>query len=208
MTKMTKEDWDKKNKSKQDFAKVLAKECPHVSHSPEGEPLAGDGPQMIDGKLHSPKVWGRLFISDGWFPLVLRTAKKIEAEINKLPEADRQYYYVAQVKEKFAGLKFYMHTPCGAYVSYEGVPVDAEPGWDQRTIKAIEQIVGEADQESYSICEDCGKPGEPRMYSWERTHCDECFKPDELCPEAWKDCIVIEPNRVHSEHGSFPIEDK
>jgi hypothetical protein len=205
---MTKEEWDKKTKSMQDFGKVLVQECPHVGHSPEGEPLAGSGVQVIDGKLHSPEVYGRLFINEGWFPLVLRTAKKIEAEIMKLPEEDRQYYYIGQVKEKFAGLKFYMHTPCGAYVNYEGVPKLAEPGWNKAAIQIIQQITDDADRESYGICEECGKPGEPRMYSWQLTHCDDCFKSDDLCPDAWEGCIVIEPNRVHSEHGSFPIEDK
>ena len=200
------EEWNKKTKSMQDFGKVLAQECPHVSYSPEGEPLAGSGVHFIDGKIQSPKVYGRMFLNEGWYPLLLRTAKKIEVEIMKLPEEDRQYYYLGQVKEKFAGLKFYMATPSGAYVTYEGVPVEAEPGWDKSTVAVISRITQDADDESYGICEGCGKPGETRMYSWMLTHCDDCFKPEEVDKDSWDGCIVIEENRVHSEHGSFPIE--
>lgn len=188
--------------SAKEFGKLLAQECPHLSYDPEGEPLAGSDP--FDKTV--TRVWGRLFINSGWYRLVLRTAKKIEAEINTLPEEDRKHYYIGQVKEKYAGMKFYTRTPINPWKSGP-MAREAGPGWDAAVCQAIKDIVKEADAESYGICEECGKPGQPRMYGWELTHCDDCFKPEELNADAWDGCIAIDENRVHSEHGSFEIEE-
>ena len=57
-----------------------------------------------------------------------------------------------QVKEKFGGLRFYTD-----YLS--------EKGWD---------YVCEAEEESYNICELCGKPGVLRKGGWMRTLCKDC----------------------------------
>lgn len=200
---MAKEDLTKM--SQKEFGKLLAQECPHLSYDPTGEPLSGNDPSLP----YAQRVWGRLFIDSGWYPLVLRTAKKVEAEITKLPEESRQYYYIGQVKEKYAGLKFYVHTPCGPHPGspkYNREPREADPGWDPGTLNRIQQITREADEESYGICERCGKPGQPRQYGWMLTHCDDCFDPEELEPDAWDGCIVVDDTHVHGPSGSMPLE--
>ncbi len=61
---------------------------------------------------------------------------------------------VAQVKEKFGGLRFYI-----------GAGNDAI--WDR---------VHLAEENSYKICEVCGKPGILRESGWYKTLCDEHAK--------------------------------
>lgn len=58
---------------------------------------------------------------------------------------------IAQIKEKFGGLRFYVH---GA------------PDW-------VEGLINTAEIASYHICEGCGKEGKLRKGSWLRTLCDE-----------------------------------
>jgi hypothetical protein len=87
---------------------------------------------------------------DGWFDLINRLSMRLEAEIAKQPEAERGQYRTAQVKEKFAGLRFYM---------------DGET-------PAMSELIRMAEVESASICEECGDPGELRGGGWIRTLCD------------------------------------
>jgi len=61
-----------------------------------------------------------------------------------------------QVKEKFAGLRFYMT-------------------WET---DEIDKIIGEYEEKSYTICETCGQPGKVRRdKAWIVTLCDKCNKP-------------------------------
>lgn len=60
--------------------------------------------------------------------------------------------YVTQVKEKYGGLRFY---------------VDYTDGATQNFIWNIEE-------KSYTVCEFCGAPGEPRKGGWIKTLCDKC----------------------------------
>lgn len=65
---------------------------------------------------------------------------------------------VYQVKEKFGGLRFYI-----------------EAGTDE-----IYSRIGKAEEESYTICEFCGKPGKVRKRAWIKTLCSKCNKKKEL----------------------------
>ena len=56
---------------------------------------------------------------------------------------------IFQIKEKFGGLRFY---------STVGM--------------------GDIEDQSYFICEECGKPGTLRDTGWWKTLCDECAKPE------------------------------
>jgi hypothetical protein len=86
---------------------------------------------------------------DGWFDLVWRLCEQIEKVVG-----EGTPFKVAQVKEKFGGLRFY----------FEG-------GND--AIGAIRACVGAAAQESFHICEVCGQPG--YLIGHNRTRCDEHF---------------------------------
>ena len=61
---------------------------------------------------------------------------------------------ILQVKEKFGGLRFYIYG-----------------GNDY-----VDDVITKAEKESSSICEKCGKPGEPRDFSWIKTLCEDCFE--------------------------------
>jgi len=89
---------------------------------------------------------------DGWEPLIRKLSEKLEKMILEVPEADRGSFCAAQVKQKFGTLRFYM---------------DSET--DEMS-KAIQ----EAEEESATICEVCGKPGESRNRgSWLYTSCQQ-----------------------------------
>lgn len=87
----------------------------------------------------------------GWVPLVVKLNEDLAAI---LPD-----YTIAQVKEKFAGLRF--------YVDSFGVPRD-----DPRVALARE-VIAEAEAMSQSVCQVCGSPGRFREVSWYATLCDE-----------------------------------
>jgi len=91
-------------------------------------------------------------VGDGWLPL-------IKDLIEKLIDAgwDKQ---ICQVKEKFAGLRFYINA-----------------GNDE-----IFKLIEEAESKSYSICEQCGEPGETYsngrwLYACCSKHAPENTKP-------------------------------
>ncbi len=60
--------------------------------------------------------------------------------------------YVSTIKEKFGGLRAYVDNI------------------DQETYDFLDGI----ESVSYTICEECGKLGQPRKGGWIRTLCDEC----------------------------------
>jgi hypothetical protein len=65
---------------------------------------------------------------------------------------------VAQVKEKFGGLRFYVG----------------------RGSNAIFDRINQAEAESFQVCETCGAPGILRSTGWYKTRCDECQAAFEL----------------------------
>lgn len=84
----------------------------------------------------------KLCVGAGWSSL-------IDKIYDRLPEDA----YILQIKEKFGGLRFYVHTAMN-----------------------IMDFVAEVEEESYTICEKCGKPGKLRENGWILTLCDECDK--------------------------------
>ena len=91
--------------------------------------------------------WG-IECDDGWFELLDELSKKLEP-----------FNVVAsQVKEKFGGLRFYID-PC-----------------DGSVYDTVTEIISDAENQSYKVCEICGKDGEQRQGGWLRTTCDECQK--------------------------------
>jgi hypothetical protein len=87
----------------------------------------------------------------GWVPLVLKLNEDLVAI---LPD-----YTIAQVKEKFAGLRY--------YIDSFGVAKD-----DPR-IALARELIAEAESDSQSICQVCGEPGRFRDVSWNATLCDK-----------------------------------
>jgi len=85
--------------------------------------------------------------SDGWYDLV----DKLCSDIVKMENGDK--VVVIQAKEKFGGLRFYVNSA---------------------TSEIFERI-DEAEEESFKVCEWCGKPGKLRMKRHWITLCDSCW---------------------------------
>ncbi len=124
------------------------------------------------------KIWCEC--GDGWYNLIDSLCSSIQSHIDsrekqrkwaiehnrKLMEDDSykpfdrdnravpdtvEQVKVQQIKEKFGGLRFYVH------------------GGDD----AVHGMIHLAEKISYKICEECGDRGERRSGSWIRTLCDE-----------------------------------
>lgn len=95
-------------------------------------------------------------VGSGWMPLVWKAYNKL----NNLYGKDE--WRVAQIKEKFGGLRFYFDPPRDE----DGAPKDdSRDAWE---------IVGAIEDESFKTCEWCGEPGEQRTGGWILTLCDGC----------------------------------
>ena len=78
--------------------------------------------------------------------------------LNELFEALSKYddIILAQVKEKFGGLRVYIH----------GAPVDVS--------KEVHKLIDNAEEKSFTVCEMCGKEGTLRGDGWMVTLCESC----------------------------------
>jgi hypothetical protein len=102
--------------------------------------------------------------------------------LERLFAAKPDWIMVVQVKEKFGGLRFYLDDGT-VRVDFIGlgsltVPAEQEHLDEDRTLQltAFKKLVDEAEAESFSICEDCGAPAEPRPGGWIHTLCEPCLK--------------------------------
>jgi hypothetical protein len=84
----------------------------------------------------------------GWWPLIRDLAARLDVTCPG--------WGVFQVKEKFGGLRFYVHLG-------EASGDAAGRGW---------RAVQEAEAASFEICEQCGQPGILRDGAWLKTLCD------------------------------------
>jgi len=85
---------------------------------------------------------------DGWFNLIWKLCEDIE----KLNPPDD--FEIVQVKQKFGTLRFY----------YSNAP------------DGVWELVSQAETDSETICETCGKEGTLRAGGWWETICDACVK--------------------------------
>ena len=103
-------------------------------------------PKMFSGK------YGGFACGEGWWPILEKLCSNIQSHIdwkNKQSEIVPQVT-VAQIKEKFGGLRFY----------YDG-------GDEQ-----IRGMVQMAEAWADASCEECGAPGKKREGGWIKTLCD------------------------------------
>ena len=107
--------------------------------------------------------------ADGWAPFIEKLMTDIERVLEGLDEADSKDigFEVHQIKEKFGGLRFYAEAAVPK-------PRELSPGLSD-AVDRINELIAEAESNSFTICEKCGEPGELRMEgrSWIRTLCDE-----------------------------------
>ena len=94
---------------------------------------------------------------DGWYSIVAQCCEVL-VEANKLLPPDQPKMLIAQVKEKFGTLRFYV---------------------DNATPEVRDKI-SELTNQTETMCEVCGKAGKPNQglskYSWTKTLCKSCAK--------------------------------
>ena len=113
--------------------------------------LYDDFPELFRGKDKSMRETLMCFgfdCRDGWFRIIY----ELSSDIMKLSEqAGTEPPEVVQVKEKFGGLRYYVH---GA-------------------TQAIDSRIQEAEAQSLQTCEICCSSGRRRSGGWIQTLCDE-----------------------------------
>lgn len=93
----------------------------------------------------SQPVWEGCTVGQGWVKLISRL-------IDDMNETDCTYV-VAQVKEKFGGLRFY----------YDPVEhAEGCNGGDDWSACPLAQLVSRAEAKSYETCEKCGRKADPQ----------------------------------------------
>jgi len=88
---------------------------------------------------------------DGWYQIIHDLSEKLEALILKLPEEERTHCCAAQVKEKWGTLRFYMTA----------------------STDEMDVLIREAEAQSRTTCEVCGKPGKLYPCGWYYVACEE-----------------------------------
>ena len=111
---------------------------------------------------------------DGWFSLIYKLCQDIDVVVKR---EDWKDFCVDQVKEKFAGLRFYIG---GAN-------------------KEVFDLIDKAEAKSYKTCERCGKRGSMYIseWSWYKTLCKKCAETDDK--HTW-----IKPKK-EQEIGNFVV---
>jgi hypothetical protein len=100
----------------------------------------------------NPNFPTHLDVGPGWIHLI--------AQLNTDISYIDPHYKIAQVKEKFGGLRYY---------------VDLSIHQGQDTARhIIEVLINHAESQSFSICENCGQLGKLTNSSWRKTLCDSC----------------------------------
>lgn len=92
-------------------------------------------------------------VDDGWYSLIRDLSIKLEPFVlaaNTVAIEDYEKIRVAQIKEKFGGLRFYVN-----YSSDE-----------------MNKLISDAESQSYEVCEQCGEPGTPTKTNWIKTLCE------------------------------------
>lgn len=132
-------------------------------------------------------------LPDGWFTLVETLCADIERELG--PELARQVR-VLQIKEKYAGLRFYariggvgklyldavgaggsrMHMAVEFPVRASDAAFESEESLEfSRGRARMYELIDAACNKSLETCDVCGQAGHTRRFGWLRTLCDAHF---------------------------------
>ena len=112
-------------------------------------------------KLFKKKIWPEF--NEGWYPLVEQLSAEISAKYDSwgsIPDLP----YVAQMKEKFGGLRFYLES--------DTFFMDHSDKYDE-----LDQIISKYESLSKKTCELCGKEGKVDNIKngyWIKTLCEDC----------------------------------
>jgi hypothetical protein len=114
-------------------------------------------------KTETCMCWG-FSTFEGWFQIIWDLSAKLEEMIKDWLQKNpgKEHPRVAQVKEKFATLRVYLH-------AYDATGNDP-------TVQAMYDEIQKAVDKSAKTCEWCGQPGKFRDMPWKKTFCQEHFE--------------------------------
>jgi hypothetical protein len=117
----------------------------------------------------------------GWFPIVSNLFEQID---EMLDDELASRFRVAQVKEKFGGLRVYveMDEPkpkSAGLILLLDSPLPPQrmrsPEQEAELLRSIRLLISEATERSTRTCQSCGRPGELRRVTGMPVRCDRCF---------------------------------
>lgn len=97
----------------------------------------------------------------GWWPIIDKLCSGIKAELDivNADTDDKSEIIVAQVKEKFGGLRFYID----------------EKSSNEAFKTKIRSLIKDAESQSECTCEKCGQPGSlTKIRAYVVTMCNQC----------------------------------
>jgi hypothetical protein len=142
-----------------------------VEKDPSEDTIIGKDPCVTpdDLKKKFPKVFSQpceLSIGNGWVPLMERLCYLLQRTRDCNEHMGYTQVVAAQVKEKFAGLRFYYTTEKQVHLNDNTKWSD----WDSYVRGAVDF----AESMSYKTCEWCGQPGKVRnKQGYYFTSCDK-----------------------------------
>jgi len=125
------------------WKELLATKYPWLFNSPPW--------RLKEGEDENKRYPVCIDVDDGWKSLIEDLARGLDDLSLKVSPEDLNMMYVVQIKEKFGGLRFYMSS----------------------CTEEMYDLIAQAENDSYSICEKCGKSGKNRTGGWYKTLCDE-----------------------------------
>ena len=115
---------------------------------------------------------------DGWFDLIHELCSSIQKELDTNHPCPGDFG-VDQIKEKFGGLRFYVHS----------------------STEKIYKLIDQAESKSYKTCEVCGKKASMMVAGgWYKTICKKCAAED--FKEREKEWV---PLKKEKQPGSFRL---
>jgi hypothetical protein len=97
-------------------------------------------------------------VGPGWKSLIDKFYKAVGEDAS---------IHVAQVKEKFGGLRIYFDHCC----------IVNDTDICNHNYDRLFELVDSLEEQSFKLCEFCGEPGEPRpLRGWVKTMCNACVE--------------------------------
>jgi len=115
--------------------------------------------------LYTQRIW--VEYSSGWYKLIEDLSSEIYELYNKWGSKYTEFPYVAQMKEKFGGLRYYMSF---AEISEEDY-------------NDLRKIIDKYEALSYKVCEVCSAPGKNDTLEddyWYTTLCESCREKENI----------------------------
>lgn len=122
-----------------------------------------------------PYVWNAIDCGDGWRPLV----EAFYALVEQNP-----CMRVAQVKEKYGGLRLYWDHNEEHCTHTKWVSVDEREPDPDGHFRRLMGVTDGLDHASNFMCESCGQYGRARRGGWIKTLCDDHAEGREAFPDA------------------------